>query len=1581
MTTIYQLLDQFRATSKTKREKGDKLEHLILAYLKTDPLYVSKYSNVWLWMDWPGRDGKGDTGIDLVAEERETKDLCAIQCKFYDPDHTLDKPDIDSFFTASGKSDFTSRLIVSTTDHWSKHAEDALKDQKHPVTRLRVQDLDESPVDWADFSPVQTGPLKTKPKKQLRPHQKLALSKVDEGFGTADRGKLIMACGTGKTFASLKIAEHLTPIGGSVLFLVPSISLLSQSLKEWSSEASTTLRMFAVCSDIKVGKRTEHEDIGSYDLAFPATTKPEKLHLLATADHQTDALTVVFSTYQSIGVISEAQVMGLPEFDLIICDEAHRTTGVTLAEEDETNFQLVHDQQFLKGKKRLYMTATPRIFDDPTKALALQAEAVLTSMDNEAIYGPEFHRLGFGDAVGAGLLSDYKVLVLAVDEGYVSKVFQNQLANNSELKLEDAAKLVGCWNGLSKRKVSKETFELDPDPMHRAVAFSRSIKGSKRITDMFASIVERLAELGGEDDALSCEVDHVDGTFNALLRNEKLDWLKATPPDPEGVCRILSNARCLSEGVDIPALDAVLFLNPRNSVVDVVQSVGRVMRRAEGKSYGYVILPVGVPANMTPEEALKDNNRYKVVWQVLQALRAHDERFNALVNKIDLNKQKPDQLQVIGIGGGDDPDGKLPGPTAVQGMLTFPNIEQLRDAIYAKIVQKVGNRLYWETWAHDVSLIAERHTQRIQDLLDNPELNVRKYFERFLKALQQNLNDSVSEQDAINMLSQHLITKPVFDALFETSTFASSNPVSIVMQRMIDRLEKESLDTEAESLESFYASVRDRAKDIDNAEGKQQIIVELYEKFFKLAFPKVADSLGIVYTPVEIVDFIVKSVESVLNTELSASMNDDKVHVLDPFTGTGTFIARLLQSGIIKPERLAHKYANELHANEIILLAYYIAAINIEASYERAVGGKYVPFEGVVLTDTFQMFESGDSMDDVFFPQNSERVQKQKHAEIRVVIANPPYSVGQGSQNDANQNLTYRTLDSRIEATYAAQSTATLKRNLYDSYVRAFRWASDRIKDKGIVGFVSNGAYIDTASFDGFRKSLASEFSAVYCFNLRGNQRTAGETSRKEGGKVFGGGSRTPIAITLLVKDSTKTGPCKIYYHDIGDYLSREAKLAMIAEFGDIDGVAWETIKPNSAGDWVNQRNPEFQAFAPLGDKDGKEPEAMFSTYSLGVVTGRDAWAYNFSHSHVATSMSHLAAFYNRQVDDFQSLIGTTPEKATKEAVDDFIDLDPHKISWTRGLKNGVRLGKHVEFDRERIVQSMYRPFCKQWLYFDRQLNEMVLLVPKLFPTRAHDNLVISMNASDSRKPFGALMTNLVPNLALSDPGQCFPLYYYEEVADEGGLLGSGEKPAEMFQRRHSITDATLERYQKQYSDKVDKDDIFYYVYGLLHSPEYRVRFSSDLRKMIPRIPLAPDFWAFSKAGRDLAEWHLNYETVKPYPLDGLDASGLNDHQLKVIKMHFPKAGKVADKTKIVFNSQITLSGIPEEAYQYELHSKSAIEWLIDRFEMKKDPASGIVNDPNTWSDDPRYVLDLIARMVTVSLETVRIVQSLPSLD
>ncbi|MFC9352813.1 DEAD/DEAH box helicase [Arthrobacter sp. NPDC057013] len=1589
------VLDRLYFSASDQHDKGTKFEHLMKRYLELEPKYADQFSDVWLWSEWPGRNGHVDTGIDLVARDRYTGELTGIQCKFYDPARTLDKKQIDSFFTAVGKADFSYGMVVSTTDKWSQHAEDALEGQSKPMTRLRFADLADSTIDWSEFSVDAPEQMKQLGGKEPRKYQRQAIDDVKKGFTESDRGRLIMACGTGKTFTSLKMVEEIVPIGGSVLFLVPSIALLQQTLNEWTAQASVPLRPLAVCSDTKVGRK-EHEDVSVHDLAFPATTDPAKLLNRAKISTGQEAITVVFSTYQSIDVIHQAQKAGLPEFDLIVCDEAHRTTGITEASHDDSAFVKVHDNTYIESGKRLYMTATPRIYVQESKTKAAHDNVTVYSMDDEAVYGPEFHHLGFGKAVEMGHLADYKVLVLAVDEETVSKSFQSLFEDNGDLNLDDAARIVGCWNGLSKRGVNGQRLDItDSSPMRRAVAFARNIKESKKLAADFELVGRQLLINRGESDApaLKLEAEHVDGTFNVLERCSKLDWLKAEDTagaDGEETCRILSNARCLSEGVDVPSLDAVLFLNPRNSQVDVVQSVGRVMRKAEGKEYGYIILPIAVPASQDPETALNDNKKYKVVWDVLQALRAHDDRFEAMINKLELNRNANDKIDVITVA---DPFGDGPGGggsdankgTGTEALFHMAGADQWRNAIFARMVRKVGDRRYWESWAKDVKEIADRHVLRICTILDGEDHRPREEFSVFLQGLRGNLNDAITESDAIDMLSQHLITKPVFEALFEGYSFAANNPVSQVMDSMVDILEKYNLDSEVASLESFYRSVRVRAEGITNAEGKQKIVTELYEKFFKLAFPRTAESLGIVYTPVEVVDFIIRAVDDVLAKDFGASISDEGVHVLDPFTGTGTFIVRLLQSGRIKPEDLLRKYASELHANELLLMAYYIAAINIEATVhglledQAAAEGKdfgevpYLPFDGVVLTDTFQMTEDGDTLDDFVFASNNDRVKAQNALDIRVIIGNPPYSVGQSSGNDNNANLKYPTLDESIRSTYVKASSGTSHRALYDSYIRAIRWASNRILSSpngGVVAYVSNGGYIDSNNADGLRKALVDEFHDIYVYNLRGNQRTAGEESRREGGKIFDSGSRNTVAVVILVKRFGASSGAVLHYRDIGDYLDRKQKLSIV-DAASLDTIEWSTIVPNADGDWINQRNVAFDSLTPLVTS-ANQP-GIFALTSRGLTSNRDSWVYNYSETKLVQNTGLL-------VDGFNSQLSRGVELSD-------LPNDPSRFSWSRRLRSRYRSGNELAFSNRAVRSAIYRPFQRSWLYFGEGLNEDTRQLPAVFPTPGAVNQGIYITSPSSHYPtFEALMVDSVPDLHMLDTGQFFPRYTYSATA-VGTLFETTEGEV---QRVDNITDAALVEYRAAYGPDIAKDDVFHYVYGILHSPEYRATFAADLKKMLPRIPQVGGverFQAFVDAGRALSDLHIGYESLEPYDLNEI-ATGLAVEQdeyarYSVKKMKYAGKAGAWDKTRIIYNSHVTLEGIPAEAHSYMLGSRSAVDWILERYQIKTDKASGIVNDPNDWSREhrqPRYIIDLIGRIVTLSLETNRIIESLPQL-
>lgn len=1629
------VLEQYRQNAKTEREKGTYFENLIQAFLGADPRYTAQYSNVQTYAEWARLNDQpeNDAGIDLVAKLIDEDGFCAIQCKFYDENHRIQKADIDSFMTASGKQYFSRRLIVdSTLGEWGANAEKATEGQSIPVKRIGLNELRESSIDWEVY--IDSGRVELKPKHTLREHQVAALERVEAGFQDGDRGKMLMACGTGKTFTSLKIAEHLAGKGKRVLFLVPSLSLMSQTITEWSLQTEIPIKAFAACSDTQVGKRKKNDDLADLkitDLAYPATTKAEKLAIAVDKHSSSEMMTVVFSTYQSIQVISDAQhgefgdepdlleqaASPLDEFDLIICDEAHRTTGVTLATENESNFVKVHDQAYIKGKKRLYMTATPRIFGDKVKSAANNNSAELCSMDDESIFGKVFYSLSFSEAVSKKMLTDYKVLVLAVDEAMISKSIQARLSDeNSELDLDDATKIIGCYRALTKLDVQGDLI-ADQNPMKRGVAFCRDIKTSKRISDEFASVVETYIdhELNGDENALRCDLKHVDGSFNATARNERLAWLKAEPE--HNGCRILTNARCLSEGVDVPSLDAVLFMHPRKSQVDVVQSVGRVMRKAEGKELGYVILPVGVPSGLTPSEALNDNEKFRVVWEILNALRAHDDRFNANINKMEYGGDMSQFIEVVAVteqlrderdsergqsgsdigGEGRDENGDSLPNTPQQFGFDFDEFQQ---AVYAKIIKKCGERNYWVDWAGDIAKIAQNHIARITGILETNANGEKKAFDDFVLELRDDLNDSISNEDAIEMLAQHIITKPVFDALFDGYAFTENNPVSKAMQTVITLLNAHNLERESDKLTKFYADVQMRASGIENLEGKQKIIVELYDKFFRNAFPRMTERLGIVYTPVEVVDFIIHSINDVLKSEFNQDLGSEGVHIVDPFTGTGTFITRLLQSGLIPPEKLEYKYKNEIHANEIILLAYYIAAINIEHVYHEINGtAEYQAFEGICLTDTFALYEQDHDMIANLLPDNSERRTRQKELDIRVIMGNPPYSIGQSSQNDNNQNTVYPELDRQIRQTYVEQSNSLNSRGLFDSYLKALRWSSDRIGDCGVIAFVSGSSFIDKPTMDGVRKTLINEFSSIYVLNLRGDIRKnmLSKGRAKEGDNIFGSGSMTGIAITVLIKRKQNAAPAILKYLDIGDDLKRQSKLEILKSKSSIDNISnWLRIEQDSYGDWIGQRDESFYDFIAIGDKAKNEKNTMFELYSNGVVTSRDSWCYSYSKSTVNSNMVRMINFYNQQVTCFAELFRDLEIKERVKEVKNFIEIDPTKVNWSRSLKGNLARLNKASYNPNKLVRSAYRPFTKAWLYFDKTLNEYPSLIPKIFPDPSVNNLVICLAGNGARSGFSTMIVDSIPDFQTVDNGQCFPLKIYDKQENDN-TSQSSLLEANEYIVRDGISDSGLQHFQQAYpKESISKEDIFYYVYGLLHSEEYHTRYADNLSKQLPRIPCVKqgkDFWHLSKAGRELAELHINYETVEPFNVDykegALLMDSLSDADYRVEKMKFAKHrvdGKlVADKTTVIYNSKITMQNIPLEAYDYVVNGKPALEWVMERQAVTKDKKSGIVNDANDWANetmgDAKYPLELFQRVITVSLKTMEIMNNLPKLE
>ena len=1638
----------------------------------------------------------------------------AIQCKFFGREQFIPKSQVDSFISDSDRDYFTDRIFVYT-GRLSEHAQKELLNRPKPVHTVSRSDLEEANVDWSGF--LKTNQV-TITKRKLRPYQKEALENVLEGFKHHNRGKLIMACGTGKTFTSLKIAERQTNNNGLVLFLMPSLALLSQTLYDWKRQASAHMSAFAVCSDSKVGKSGDEDDFSSYmrpsDLNFPATTDAKSLANAVNAALERKALThaegmtVIFSTYQSLDVIHQAQTdYQLPALDLIICDEAHRTAGGYLvadrksvkkaatamtaqldaelektvepvavpkegagapetklepakrgrkprarrgadsAVDDESNFTRIHDDEYIKGAKRLYMTATPKVYGEAAKQQESVGEAILYSMDDENVFGPVFSTLNFDRAVKLGCLVDYKVIILVGDKSLLQT--DEQLLDFSQYH---AAKVIGTWKALNKYGVSTE-LTGDEQPMRRAVGFAQLIDstgkydkaGSKQFTKYFQNTVEHYREhikemslsdpngRASEEFAylnehnLVCDCQHIDGSMDAITKGQLLDWLRTDPE--ENHCKILFNVRCLSEGVDVPALDAVVFLSPRKSQVDVVQTVGRVMRTAPGKTRGYVIIPVVTNDLEHPESIFDKNQSFDVVWQVLNALKSinpdHvlvdgatqkiDERIEVICVQKDEVKGKrtgprPPVIhhpkpRVDPTTDPADPDNSKDPKHPGQGSLfDLDKAIKVEETIKSTIIKKLGRRKEWQDWAEDVAKICTEQVTAINKLLDaNKDPDFQAEFAKFCLDLNDSIGQHLDREEIIEMLAQHIVIKPVLDELFRGFPFTEQNPIAKGLSDMLQKLDAEGLTKTNQDLRGFYQSVEFRMQNVTTVEDRQKVIVDLFDRFFKVAFPKQQDKLGIVYTPIEVVDFINHSVNDILKKEFGSSLGSHGVHIMDPFTGTGTFITRMMQSPeLIAPQELEHKYRHELHAQEILPLAYYVASINVEAVYHDLMGKDASLYERnriVVLTDTFSEVEDKAHTITGSFGDNSELRDAVRALPLKVIVGNPPYSIGQKSQNDDNQNESYPALEQRIAETYVEQASAGgLKKGLYDSYVKAFRWASDRLGYQGVIAFVSNAGWIDGAAANGMRRCLQHEFSSIYVYHMKGNCRTSGELARKEGHNIFTN-SRTPIAITILVKNQQAQEQGKIYFAAVDDYLSREEKLGLLVDLGSILNAPLYEIHPDDHGDWLNQRRDDFAHFITV---DGKKTDglAIFNNFSLGTFTSRDAWSYNSSNNTIERNFRSCISFYNDQVDEAKRL-GNKFECCQ----------DKHLISWDRPQKRHVLQGKYYDDVKpELIVTSLYRPFFKEFLYNDRAWINCVYQMPQLFPFNGAENLAISTSGVGS-KAFSCLMSNTIMDLNSMEAGaQCFPRYLYRKVLssdsakNEGGLIAGLEFDAEPqgqiingYERVDAIRPEAVAHFKAAYPEEaaaIDVDAVFYYIYGILHSPDYRTTYANNLQKELPRIPRVAtyaEFKAFEDAGRALAKLHVGYESVEPY--DGCTfsyAKGVSSDNMdyRVEKLKYGKvAGKkgnaAKDKTVIVFNDQLTIRNIPIEAQEYVVNKKSALDWIVERCGVSVDKASHIINDYNDYAaemGDERYILNLILRVITVSLETVKIVKSLPPL-
>lgn len=1530
-------------------EKGKIFEALAYKYLKEiSPHYSELFKHIWRWNEYPLREKRHDFGVDIVAEDFRGN-RWAIQVKCHE--NYINRSEISTFLAALGSNEFQKGMLI-TASPLSSEAERLVENFKKPIVILTLDEMLED-MDLEKFRP---GDLKTyeKSKKKIpRKYQIEAINSAVEYFRKKDRGKLIMAPGTGKTFISLKIAEEMVGVGGYVLFLCPSIALLDQTLREWERESSIPLRAFAVVSDKHVGRVSEDTLDRLSILHIPPTTSVEEL-LEGVKEDAPDKMTVIFSTYQSIEVVSEAQKQGLRDFDLIICDEAHRTTGFQRFENGQKKaspFHMVHKDEYVRGKKRLYMTATPRYFD-LKRSNAEELEIEYYSMDDPEIYGETFYEYTFRRAVDEGWLSDYKVIIFEVNQRELIKLFYEYLKSDKSLRQDLAFKVFGTWKVINEG-VKSLIDEIKDLEISKAIIFTSSIADSRAIEREFHNVINEYLKAVTVERVKKVEIKHIDGTMSATQRRELLNWLKEGSPEK---IHMLTNAKVLTEGIDVPSLDAVIFTKPKESVVEIVQAIGRVMRKAQGKKYGYILIPVLIDPTKAESEQIEKTD-YKTIWQIVNALRAVDETFEAKFRIVLRSGKKP-------------PPRKGPtGPEPESYPIVFDLPPDLKKSLFGRIARTLGlTKKYLENWGEEVAKVAERMTQYIEvGLSKDPKL--REMIEELHQILKNFVNESIQIQDVLSMIVQHVLTVPIFDALFEEYDFLKNNPIAKVLEKITDYL-RNYLERETKELKRFYDSVRVRASGIDKESERQDFLRTLYDSFFRIAFSKTAEKLGIVYTPVEVVDFIIKSVDYILKTRFDSSLSKDGVVILEPFAGTGTFLVRLIEH--LPPESVKEKFTrSEIWGNEILLLPYYISKANVESAYFDKTG-EYQPFRNMLLVDSFEMMEKiyEDRMypSGGLFPEEySYLLNAEKNAKINVIISNPPWFAYQSSENMGIQRAEYKHLKEKIKKDFSETSQAQLRNSLYDSYILAIRMALDRIGDKGIVAFVTNNGWLDGNAMDGMRKWLHKELYEIFIVNLRGNARTKGEVRKKEGDGIFGQGSRAGVCIAIFVKDKTrKTSGAKIYYHDIGDYLSREQKIKKLQEFEHIGNVPFIEIEPNEFGDWINQRSMEFYKYVLIGSKGkNREKEIIFDIYSRGVITGRDPWAYNFSRRKLEENMRRMIGEYNRHVDLVKQGV------ITKDNVDEMVNNDASAIKWDGTLKNELLKGKKHSFEGAgQIYEAFYRPFVKNYVYFSKVFNNGTYLLPQIFPTPDSDNIAICV--SDKSYDLDVIMVNKICDLHIIATVQCFPLYKYS--ATRSPTLFNDE-----FEKKYNITTWAMRNFYERYGE-VSEEDIFYYVFGVLNCPDYVEKFSSELRKELPRIPFVKTqelFELFRDVGKEIAKLMLNYETIEPYPVE-IDIKGDPDKE----ETYYIKEMKYDELEKGIFriNDNIVVSKIPKEALRYTVDGKHPLRWIAEYYKYQVDKDTKIERDPNDWlkeKGNPRYFVDLVPRLVTLSMEIPRLREKL----
>jgi predicted helicase len=1504
-------------------EKGRLLEVATKLYLQEQGF------TAYLWQEWASQRGLPlqDTGIDLVAEK--DGEVFAVQCKNWD--RVVPWRELGTFVGSLSLKDlnFKGGFLVATSI--TKEVEKEIERLGKIIIFVSADDLNEY-LDQAKAL-LEGKPL-IKEKKQLRPYQEQAIQSVLEGFKFHDRGKLIMPPGTGKTLVALRIAESFGE-GKLILFLCPSIALLDQSIKVWLKDSELPVHAYAVVSDRGVGR---DDELNSRSLlSFPATTSAEEL--LSAFRLEEDKLNVIFATYQSLDVIKEAQRRGLPEFDLIICDEAHRTAGVSKRE--ETNFKLVHSNENIKGKKRLYMTATPKVFDvgrEDRERIEEENLVKIFDMNDEAIFGSTFYEYSFRRAIEEGYLSPYRIVVMTVDKKEVQEKLYQYLMSQDRLSVDDTTKLVGLG-----KLIRGEVHNEDGTPLNlsikRGIVFVNRVRTSEQIAQSFPTVFREY--FGTQSPA---DIQHIDGNMSVFEKRGRINWLR------EGGQRshILTNAKVLTEGIDVPALDFVAFFDPKESVVDIIQALGRVVRKAQNKEFGLVFIPLVVSTDKGTIDEQIERTSYKTLWQVLNAVASLDSAFQS-------------QIRVILIEDGNrtreiDPN-REPMIVLDRGNTQTSLFEPIRKYLSAKIVRsfRLGS-IFLRDWAQETAKTAKDLKDHVQIALEK-DLSFRQKFEELRRALTTLLNESISDQDAINLIVQYILTKPIFDAVFEYKS-----PVDKILDSIFEYF-KHFLQNNIRELDKFYEQVQAKASGLRNEEERQEFLRHLYTNFFSVAFKETTDEVGIAYTPVPLVSFIVKFVNYLTQKHFGKSLDDEGVVLLEPFAGMGTFISIAIEN--MDPQKLEEKRKRkEIWANEILLLPYMAMVKNIESTIARKTG-KHLPFETALWTDSFSLMEKlyekqAPKLPMIIPEKFKELIDAQLKAKVNVIISNPPWRAWRENENVGRQNVRYRNLRMRIEQTYAKyakQLGTTLVNSLYDTYIQALRMASDRIEE-GVIGFVLNNGWLKGLAGRGVRKALSEEFAEVYVYDLRGDIRAK---SKKEGENVFP--IQTGNCLLFLVKRKDKKVPAKIYYKAVKDYAKKEEKFAELREWEDKpDQIPWQEITPNKSHDWIDQGEEEFENFVKL---DG----VIFNTSSSALKTNRDAYAYNFSRDELKKHIGRLIDTFNEHLERVWN------GEITPDNVEEKIERDQRKIKWDGTLRNWLfRLTERQRFKDERAFPAFYRPFVPMQVYFDRVFNNSIYRLPSIFPTPDANNWAIVVSGVGKGRVFDAFITTKIVDISFHTTSVVlFPLYIYTEVKTLYGTT---------LQKQYNIPDQALKLFRSALNDpNITKEDIFFYVFSVLSTPSYVERFRNNLSKELPRVPILNSFWEISKLGRELAGLQLDYQRYVWAVVMKEEKKELPEYSNLTITAEENALDEYVERVmldkvrrEILINGKVKVQGIPGFALECKVGNYPPIEWVSKYLVREEDKDTGIVWDPMLRVEE---FIDIVKKLIAFSDICLEIKQQL----